>query len=54
MNKRVITLINGYELEKRNSMNIYLSNLYNSLKNTNPPIIPGAGKNIIQQIKDII
>jgi hypothetical protein len=28
--------------------------LYNSLKNTNPPIIPGAGKNIIQQIKDII
>ena len=28
--------------------------LYNSLKNTNPPIIPGAGKNIIQQIKDVI
>ena len=28
--------------------------LYNSLKNTNPPIIPGVGKNIIQQIKDVI
>jgi hypothetical protein len=28
--------------------------LYNSLKNTNPPIIPGAGKTVIQQIKDII
>jgi glycosyltransferase involved in cell wall biosynthesis len=31
MNKKIITLINGYELEKRNSMNIYLSNLYGSL-----------------------
>ncbi len=28
--------------------------LYNSLKNSNPPIIPGAGKTVIQQIKDII
>jgi hypothetical protein len=28
--------------------------LYNSLKNSNPPIIPGSGKTIIQQIKNSI
>ena len=28
--------------------------LYNSLKGSSPPIIPGAGKTIIQQISDIV